>query len=170
MEQVGEPIPFVLTTNMEYTPPTNYSVREYYEELVLQHVVIYIYRERISNKGAILASDSPTLTELDKKIRNLAKKKFIPRIANEIFKRIKEKYNIKVSYGERYEEESNYKDNFLLLFMSFKYKRNRPSVDNGIVKIYSDTNLDPETNGKWFNIVFSDNQIILYHHAADTQI
>ena len=65
MEQVGEPIPFVLSTNMEYTPPTNYSVREYYEELVLQHVVIYIYRERISNRGAINTSDSPTLTELD---------------------------------------------------------------------------------------------------------
>lgn len=170
MEQVGEPIPFVLSANMEYTPPTNYSVRKYYEELVLQHVVIYIYRERISNKVAILASDSPTLTELDKKIRNLAKKRFIPRIANEIFNRIKEKYNIKVSYGERYEAESKYEDDFLLLFMSFKYKRHRPSVDDGIVKIYSDTNLNPETNGKWFNIVFSDNQIILYHHATDTQI
>lgn len=165
MEQVGEAIPFALSANIEYTPPTDYSKREYYEELVLQHVVIYIYRERISNKRAIGTSDSPTLTELDKKIRNLAKKKFIPGIANEIFRRIKEKYNIKVSYGERYEAESNYKDNFLLLFMSVEYKRHGREKDIDIVKIYSDINLDPETNGKWFNIVFSNNQVILYHHA-----
>lgn len=166
MTQLGEPIPFVITKNMEFKAPTNYSKREYYEELVLQHVVIYIYRQRMRGNGERIGkSDSPTLTELDEKIHALSNNKYIPNIAMEIFKRIKSIYNIKATLGERYEEEGKYEDDFLVLFMSYRFSgRNQGrQIETGIVKIYS--SLSEDKDGKWFNIVFSDDQIYLYHHA-----
>lgn len=170
MTQLGEPIPFVITKNMEFKAPTNYSKREYYEELVLQHVVIYIYRQRMRGNGQRIGkSDSPTLTELDEKIHALRNNEYITKIASEIFKRISRIYNIKATMGKRYEEEGDYQDDFLVLFMSYRFsgRNQRRQIEDGIVKIYSNQEEDKkgEKKGKWFNIVFSDDQIYLYHHA-----